>query len=150
MGKGSVRKDQPAHLVGFGQTFSTTMGGVQRFNEDVAMAVAGDHVGVLVKKIKPHMVTKGMLLVKPKSVAPTNHFEVVCYFLPSSEGGMVVPGDQATVRLTTLKTMPLFEGQKFTLRENKATVGTGVISRLLDPIPTHSKSKLIKLSIPNL
>ena len=68
--------------------------------------------------------------------------------IPPEHGDMVVPGDQATVRLTTLKSMPLFEGQKFTLRENQQTVGTGVISRLLPPIPTHSKTKLVKLKIP--
>ena len=178
--RGAVKKDQSVQIVGFGQHLPSSVGGVQRFNEDVAIAVAGDHVGVLVRKIKPHMVEKGMLLVKPGSVTATNHFEVVCYFLLGSEGGrkkpflsgyiqmlfvetwstafrldippahgdMVVPGDQATVRLTTLKNMPLFEGQKFTLRENQQTVGTGVISRLLPPIPTHSKTKLVKLKIP--
>merc|ERR1712226_1260072 len=113
-------------------------------------------------------------------MGPTNHFEVVCYFLLASEGGrrkpllsgyiqmlyvetwstsfrldipagcgtMVLPGEQATVRLTTLRNMPLFVGQKFTLRENKQTVGTGVISTLLPPIPTHSNSRLKKLEIP--
>jgi len=178
--KGSIKKDQAVQIVGFGQMNNTTVGGVQRFNEDVNLALAGDHVGVLLRKIKPHMVEKGMLLVKPSSVQPTNHFEVVCYFLLPSEGGrkrpllsgyiqmlyvetwstsfrldiptdhgsMVLPGEQATVLLTTLRTMPVFVGQKFTLRENKQTIGTGVISKLLTPIPTHSKSRLIKLNIP--
>lgn len=179
--RGSIKKNQAVQLVGFGHNISSSVGGVQRFNEDVELAVAGDHVGVLLRKIKAHMVEKGMLLVKPGSVQSTNHFEVVCYFLLASEGGrkkpflsgyiqmlyvetwstafrldippdqgdMVVPGDQATVKITVLKNMPLFEGQKFTLRENKQTVGTGVISRLLEPIPTHSKTKLIKLKIPS-
>jgi elongation factor Tu len=178
--KGSVKKDKPVQLVGFGHHISSTVSGVQRFNEDVALAVAGDHVGVLLRKVKPYMVEKGMLLVQPGSVKATNHFEVVCYFLLASEGGrkkpflsgyiqmlyvetwscafrldippaegdMVLPGDQATVKLTVLKAMPLFEGQKFTLRENKQTVGTGVVSKLLSPIETHTGSKLIKLVIP--
>jgi len=137
-------------------------------------------VGIQLRKIKKSMVEKGMLLVKPGSVKPTNHFEGTCYFLTKSEGGrtkpllsgyiqmlyvetwvvpfrldipeeegdMVLPGDQATIKLTILKTMPLFIGQKFTLRENKQTVATGVISGLLPPIPTHSKTKLIKIKIP--
>ena len=61
---------------------------------------------------------------------------------------MVLPGDQATVKLTVLKTMPLFVGQKFTIRENRQTVATGIISSLLSPIPTHSKTKLVKIKIP--
>lgn len=177
---GSCKKDQPMQLVGFGHTLSTSVGGIQRFNEDIGEAFAGDHVGIQLRKIKYNMVEKGMLLVKPGSVKPTNHFEGTCYFLTKSEGGrskpflsgyiqmlyvetwvtpfrldipkeegdMVLPGDQATIKMTILKTMPLFVGQKFTLRENKQTVATGIISSLLPPIPTNSKSKLIKLQIP--
>ena len=177
---GQARKDQSVQLVGFGHLMSSTIGGIQRFNEDQVSAVAGDHVGIQLKKIKKEMVDKGMLLVKPGSVNPTNHFQGTCYFLTKSEGGrakpilsgyiqmlyvetwvlpfrldipeeegdMVLPGDQATVKLTVLKTMPLFEGQKFTIRENRQTVATGVISSLLPPIPTHSKTKLVKIKIP--
>jgi len=177
---GACLKDQALHLVGFGNSITTSVGGMQRFNSDVTSAVAGDHVGIQLRKVKFNMVEKGMLLVKPGSVKPTNHFHGTCYFLTKSEGGrsrpflsgyiqmlyvetwvtpfrldipleegdMVLPGDQATVKLTILKTMPLFVGQKFTLRENKQTVATGIISGLLPTIPTHSKTKLIKLRIP--
>jgi len=177
---GQIKKDQPIQLVGFGHLISTTAGGIQRFNEDQPNAAAGDHVGIQLKKVKKEMVDKGMLLVKPGSVKPTNHFQGTCYFLTKSEGGrakpilngyiqmlyvetwvlpfrldipaeegdMVLPGDQATVKLTVLKTMPLFVGQKFTIRENRQTVATGIISSLLAPIPTHSKTKLVKIKIP--
>jgi len=177
---GTCSKDQPLQLVGFGHAHNTTVGGIQRFNDDITSAAAGDHVGIQLRKVKNTMVEKGMLLVKPGSVKPTNHFEGTCYFLtkgeggrakpflsgyiqmlyvetwvvpfrldiPGAEGDMVLPGDQATIKLTILKTMPLFLGQKFTLRENKQTVATGVISSLLPPIPTHSKTKLIKMKIP--
>merc|ERR1712106_831090 len=177
---GMVSKDQPLQLIGFGHSHTTSVGGIQRFNEDITTAGAGDHVGMQLRKVKFNMVEKGMLLVKPGSVKPTNHFQGTCYFLtkgeggrskpflsgyiqmlyvetwvvpfrldiPEEEGDMVIPGDQATIKLTILKTMPLFLGQRFTLRENRQTVATGVISSLLAPIPTHSKSKLVKLKIP--
>jgi len=177
---GQAKKDQSVQLVGFGHLISTTIGGIQRFNEDQLSAVAGDHVGVQLKKVKKELVDKGMLVVKPGSVKPTNHFQGTCYFLTKSEGGrakpilsgyiqmlyvetwvlpfrldiseeegdMILPGDQATVKLTVLKTMPLFVGQKFTIRENRQTVATGVISSLLPPIPTHSKTKLVKIKLP--
>jgi len=177
---GTCSKDQSLQLIGFGHSHNTTVGGIQRFNDNIQSAMAGDHVGIQLRKVKSNMVEKGMLLVKPGSVKPTNHFEGTCYFLTKGEGGrakpilsgyiqmlyvetwvvpfrldipevegdMVLPGDQATIKLTILKTMPLFLGQKFTLRENKQTVATGVISSLLPPIPTHSKTKLIKMKIP--
>jgi len=43
---------------------------------------------------------------------------------------MIMPGDQATVRVSIPDKMPLMEGQNFTLRENKITVGTGRIVSL--------------------
>ena len=45
--------------------------------------------------------------------------------------------------------MPVFVGQNFTLRENKITVGTGKVTRLLDPIPTAKHTKLVKMDVPN-
>jgi hypothetical protein len=43
--------------------------------------------------------------------------------------------------------MPILTGQKFTLRENKITVGTGVVTKLCDPIRVIDKIKLAKLDI---
>jgi elongation factor Tu len=177
---GVVTKDMPVQLVGFGHLISSSVSGIQRFREDVPQAVAGDHVGVNLRKVKASMAQKGMLVVKPGSVKPTNHFEAVCYFLtkseggrhkpvlsgyiqmlyvdtwstafrldiPASEGDMVLPGDQATVKLTVLKNMPLFEGQRFTLRENKQTIASGIITKICEPIPTDAKTKLVKMKIP--
>jgi len=177
---GQVVKDQALQLVGFGHVISTSAGAIQRFNEEQDSARAGDHIGIQIKKVKKDLVEKGMLLVKPGSVKPTNHFRGTCYFLTKGEGGrakpvlskyiqmlyvetwvlpfrldipreegdMVIPGDQASLKLTVLKSMPLFVGQKFTIRENRQTVATGVITELLPKIETHSKSKLIKLKIP--
>jgi len=178
--QGSIKKDDQVQLVGFGRVLKTSIGGIQRFNVDAPQAFAGDHVGVNLRKVKKDVVQKGMLLVKPNSVKPTNHFEGVCYFLTKGEGGrhkpalsgyiqmlyidtwqvafrmdippeegdMVLPGDQARLKLTVLKDMPIFEGQRFTLRENKMTVASGIVTKLHDPIETHSGTKLIKLKIP--
>lgn len=43
--------------------------------------------------------------------------------------------------------MPILVGQKFTLRENKITVGTGVVTKLSSPIRVIDKVKLSKLDI---
>ena len=72
--------------------------------------------------------------------------------LPREEfgkNGMVMPGESATVKLTMLRDMPVMGGQSFTLRENKMTVATGIVTKLLDPIPTLKHSKLVKLDVPN-
>jgi len=36
--------------------------------------------------------------------------------------------------MTLMWTMPLFEGQTFTLRENQITIGTGMVTKLLSPV----------------
>ena len=58
-----------------------------------------------------------------------------------------MPGEQATVRFTLPANMPLMEGQLFTLRENKITVGTGLITKLHEPFPLPYNSKLAKILI---
>jgi len=43
--------------------------------------------------------------------------------------------------------MPVIEGQKFTLRENRITVGTGVVSKLCSPVYIPFKAKISKADI---
>lgn len=70
--------------------------------------------------------------------------------LPKSAGtNMIMPGEQATIKLTLLRNMPIFEGQTFTLRENKITIGTGKVTKLLTPIETAKHTKLSKLEVPD-
>ena len=54
---------------------------------------------------------------------------------------------QATVRFTLPANMPLLQGQVFTLRENKITIGTGLITKLHKSLVLPPGSKLNKLSI---
>lgn len=179
--QGMMVKDSPVQVVGFGGIFNTVVGGMQVFNQDIKEAYAGDHVGVNLKKIKPGVLQKGMLIVKPKSVVPTNYFEGTCYFLTKSEGGrskpllsgyiqmlfvdtwniafrldipkedgdMILPGESRNVKLSMLKKMPMFLGQRFTLRENKITVASGIITKLHNEIQMDPRQKLVKLKIPD-
>jgi elongation factor Tu len=62
---------------------------------------------------------------------------------------MLLPGESGKVKISMLKKMPLFIGQRFTLRENKITVASGIITKLNDAIPLQPKQKLIKLELPD-
>lgn len=66
--------------------------------------------------------------------------------LPKTQD-MLMPGEQATVRLTMPHSMPVLEGQKFTLRENQITVATGIVVKLCDNVSIRDKSNLKKLDI---
>lgn len=59
---------------------------------------------------------------------------------------MLMPGENAQTRITLLKRMPLMEGQTFTIRENKTTVVTGIITKKLKSLNVE-KAKLNKVQI---
>ena len=62
---------------------------------------------------------------------------------------MIMPGDQATVRLTVGSEMPIFKGQNYTIRDNNKTVATGIVTRLCKPVQVDKvdKNRLGKLDI---
>ncbi|XP_046744546.1 elongation factor Tu, mitochondrial-like [Diprion similis] len=60
---------------------------------------------------------------------------------------LLMPGEHAEARLTLMKKMPVLEGQAFTIRENKCTVITGIITKKLESIRVINR-KLKKLQFP--
>ena len=61
---------------------------------------------------------------------------------------MVMPGESADLKLTILRTMPIQEGQNFTLREGNLTVGTGIITKRLPAIHVHRNTLLKDIPLP--
>lgn len=56
-------------------------------------------------------------------------------FVQTVEGkSLLIPGEHATARLTTFKPMIIATGQRFTIREGKTTVLTGVVTKEHDII----------------
>ena len=45
---------------------------------------------------------------------------------------MVMPGDDTELFLSLMSDIPLEEGQRFTLREGSKTVGTGVVTSIIE------------------
>lgn len=58
---------------------------------------------------------------------------------------MIMPGDHGNINLTLLKKMVMSKGQPFTIRENGATVATGIITEKCDSLnlPMNKLSKLV-------
>ena len=44
----------------------------------------------------------------------------------------VMPGEDASFQLTLFHSMPLEQGLRFTMREGSRTVGTGVVTEVID------------------
>lgn len=60
-----------------------------------------------------------------------------------------MPGEQATCRLTLLDSMPMMTGQTFTIREQKCTVASGIITAVHDRVD-FNKKKMNEIKIPGV
>lgn len=60
---------------------------------------------------------------------------------------MLIPGEHASARLTTFKPMVLRNGQRFTIREGKVTVLTGLVTKDDYPIVDLPHNKLSEVVI---
>lgn len=54
-------------------------------------------------------------------------------------------GDHSTVELTLLRKMVMTMGQQFTIRENHATVATGIVTRVLESVNVPKSLGKLKL-----
>lgn len=54
-------------------------------------------------------------------------------------GGLILPGDHGIVHVTLARSMPIQEGQKFTVRQQGKTVASGVVTQMLPSIDLPDK-----------
>ncbi len=140
----------------------TTVTGVEMFRKVLEEGRAGDNVGCLLRGIKRDEVERGQVLAKPGSVKPHRKFEAEVYCLSKDEGGrhtpffsgyrpqfyfrttdvtgtanlvkadMCMPGDNVRLQVELLKPIAMDEGVRFAIREGGKTVGSGVVTKILE------------------
>uniref|UniRef100_G3MQT7 protein-synthesizing GTPase n=1 Tax=Amblyomma maculatum TaxID=34609 RepID=G3MQT7_AMBMU len=177
--RGTMRKGEPVEIVGFDKTVRTVVTEIQRFNKPIDTCQAGDHVGCLVRGVKTYDVERGMTIVAPGSAPLGNRFVAQLYLLSKEEGGrskpisqkyimpmycgtwtmpcrvdvaresMLMPGEFGEVELTLPKKMLMFVGQNFSIREEKRTVATGIISKAL-PNVVATTGQVGKIDLGNV
>lgn len=89
--RGTIKKNCEAELLGFDEEIKTAISDIQVFKKSVQEAVAGDHIGALLRNVKLNAVTRGMLLVAAGSERISNHFQGTMYLLTKGEGGRSKP-----------------------------------------------------------
>lgn len=89
--RGTLKKGSPLEIVGFGETIKTTATEIHIFKNSVGDCSAGQHVGILVRGIKPGMVVRGMMASVPNSTTQADSFEATVYMLKKDEGGRKKP-----------------------------------------------------------
>ena len=140
----------------------TTCTGVEMFRKLLDEGRAGDNVGCLLRGVKRDEIQRGQVLAKPGSITPHTKFEAEVYCLSKDEGGrhtpffsgyrpqfyfrttdvtgtanlvgaeMCMPGDNVRVSIELHKPIAMDDGVRFAIREGGKTVGSGVVTKILE------------------
>ncbi len=140
----------------------TTCTGVEMFRKILDEGRAGDNVGVLLRGVKREEIQRGQVLAKPGSITPHTKFEAEIYCLSKDEGGrhtpffsgyrpqfyfrttdvtgtanlvgaeMCMPGDNVRLSVELQKPVAIDDGVRFAIREGGRTVGSGVVTKIVD------------------
>ena len=140
----------------------TTCTGVEMFQKTLGEGQAGDNVGCLLRGVKRDEIERGQVLAKPGSITPHTKFEAEVYCLSKDEGGrhtpffsgyrpqfyfrttdvtgtanlvgaeMCMPGDNVKVTIELHKPIAMDDGVRFAIREGGRTVGSGVVTKILE------------------
>ena len=140
----------------------TTVTGVEMFRKLLDEGRAGDNVGCLLRGVKRDDIERGQVLAKPGSITPHTKFEAEVYCLSKDEGGrhtpffsgyrpqfyfrttdvtgtadlvgaeMCMPGDNVRVSVEMHKPIAMDEGVRFAIREGGRTVGSGVVTKIVE------------------
>ncbi|MFO0901419.1 MAG: elongation factor Tu [Pirellulales bacterium] len=140
----------------------TTVTGVEMFRKELGEGKAGDNVGCLLRGVKREDIERGQVLAKPGSITPHVKFEAEVYCLSKDEGGrhtpffsgyrpqfyfrttdvtgsanlvgaeMCMPGDNVKVTVELGKPIAMDDGVRFAIREGGRTVGSGVVTKILE------------------
>jgi elongation factor Tu len=85
--RGQVSIGETVEIVGFNETRTTTVTGLEMFQKTLDKGIAGDNIGALLRGIQKADVIRGMVLSKPGSIKPHTKFEAEVYILTEKEGG---------------------------------------------------------------
>ncbi len=144
------------------QSRKTTCTGVEMFRKILDEGRAGDNVGCLLRGVKRDEIQRGQVLAKPGSITPHTKFEAEVYCLSKDEGGrhtpffsgyrpqfyfrttdvtgtanlvdaeMCMPGDNVRLNVELHKPIAMDDGVRFAIREGGRTVGSGVVTKIVD------------------
>ena len=89
--KGTIKVGETIEIVGFSDTKTTTVTGVEMFRKEMDQGQAGDNCGVLLRGVKKEDVERGQVFCKPKTITPHTKFRCEVYILSKEEGGRHTP-----------------------------------------------------------
>jgi elongation factor Tu len=90
--RGIVNSGEAVDILGMGaENLKSVVTGVEMFRKILDRGEAGDNVGLLLRGIDKEAIRRGMVICKPGSVKPHDHFKAEIYVLSKEEGGRHTP-----------------------------------------------------------
>ncbi|KDN43484.1 hypothetical protein RSAG8_06073, partial [Rhizoctonia solani AG-8 WAC10335] len=89
--RGVITKNSEVEVVGLGNSFKTTLTGVEMFHKELDRGEAGDNMGALLRGVKREQVKRGQILCAPGSMKSVKKFKAQVYVLSKDEGGRYTP-----------------------------------------------------------
>ncbi len=90
--RGVINSGDQVDILGMGaENLKSTVTGVEMFRKILDRGEAGDNVGLLLRGIEKTDIKRGMVICKPGSVKPHQHFKAEVYVLSKEEGGRHTP-----------------------------------------------------------
>jgi len=89
--RGKVVMGDSIEIVGFGETSSTTVTGVEMFHKTLEEGLPGDAVGCLLRGVDREDISRGAVLCEPGTLTPHKKAKAQIYVLTKAEGGRHTP-----------------------------------------------------------
>ncbi len=90
--RGVTNTGDAVDIIGMGaEGLKSVVTGVEMFRKILDRGEAGDNVGLLLRGIEKSQIKRGMIICKPGSVKPHQHFKAEVYVLSKEEGGRHTP-----------------------------------------------------------
>src|SRR5438093_4133819 len=89
--RGKVKVNEAVEIVGIRPTRQTVVTGVEMFRKLLDDGVAGDNVGLLLRRVDRKDIERGQVVSKRGSIKPTTKSKAEAYVLTKEEGGRHTP-----------------------------------------------------------
>ena len=160
--RGVINTGDEIEIIGMRDIQTTVCTGVEMFRKILDKGMAGDNVGCLLRGVKRDEIERGQVIAAPGSITPHTKFEAEVYCLSKDEGGrhtpffsgyrpqfyfrttdvtgtadlvgaeMCMPGDNVKLTVELHKPIAMDDGVRFAIREGGRTVGSGVVTTIVE------------------
>ncbi len=132
--RGMLKTGDSVEIVGLTEEKRTVVvTGVEMFRKTLDQAETGDNIGALLRGVQRTEIERGQVLAKPGTIHPHTKFKGQVYVLKKEEGGRHTPfGDNVVMEIELITPIAIEEGLRFAIREGGRTVGSGVVTEVIE------------------